>query len=70
MSNASPRSIKVKTEARTRPDMMWHDQTGDHAVRLKTAKIEQPEVLVGGTELARLVAEADTHLASMRKIVQ
>ncbi len=67
MSHNSPRSLRTKTEARQRPDEVWCDNDGSHEIRLDGSSSQS--VLSGGTALAQLVAEADAHLAAMRKIV-
>jgi len=68
MSHNTPRSIRIKQEARTRPDVMWRDVDGVHEEKLLSA--ESLDVLVGGSALAQLISEADTHQVAMRKIVQ
>lgn len=68
MSHGSARSARVKSEARTRPDMVWQDSEGEHEVRLEPTQPQ--DILRGGSELSQRIAEADAHLAAMRKIVQ
>jgi hypothetical protein len=70
VSHRSSRSERIKAEARNRPDVIWHDQQGGHEEYTEAQKVPQSNVLAGGTELAQLVAEADAHMAAMRKIVQ
>ena len=64
MSHNSPRSRRIKEEARTRPDAIHKDQ----AVRIPSG--EGQNVLSGGSELAELIKKSDDHLLAMRKIVQ
>ena len=64
MSHNSPRSLRTKENARTRPDIMHNNQ----AVRIQPG--ESQSVLNGGTELSQLIKESDAHLVAMRKIVQ
>lgn len=68
MSHNSPRSRKTKTDARTRPDVMWHDAEGSHEEKL--SKRTDTAIFTGGSELAQLISETDAHLVAMRKIVQ
>jgi hypothetical protein len=69
MSSHSPRSQRVREEARNRPDKVWLEKG-----QIVEAKYQNPEssneVLSGGTELAKLIAESDAHLVAMRKIVR
>lgn len=69
MSSHSARSQRVREEARNRPDKVWRENG-----QLFEKKYQKPEpsngVLSGGTELAKLVAQADSHLTAMRKIVR
>lgn len=68
MSHKSARSIRVKAEARQRPDVLWRDASGNRKAKL--AGVSSEPVLSGGTQLSQLVAEADSHMIEMRKIVQ
>ena len=70
MSHKSPRSVRVKTEAQTRPDVVWRDAAGEQSARYQDVQPSQQSVITGGTELAQLVAEADAHLVAMRKIAR
>lgn len=70
MSHDSSRSKRVKEEARTRPDAVWRDRGGEQSIRYQDSASVRTLILSGGTELARLVAEADSHLVAMRKIAR
>jgi len=69
MSSHSERSQRVRTEAHNRPDKVWLEDG-----KLRAKKYENPlpsgGVISGGSELAKLIAEADNHLVAMRKIVR
>lgn len=69
MSHNSPRSLRIKQEARLRPDVLWY-KNGElqHDNVKKTSS--DPNVLSGGTDLAKLVTKADKHQLAMRQIVQ
>lgn len=68
MSHNSPRSLRTKQEARTRPDVIWYE-AGEK--RQHSVTPTEPQVVhSSGSELARLIAESDAHLAAMRKIVR
>ena len=68
MSHRSPRSLRIRQDAQKRPDVVWRDKIGEHQARLDIES--SPVILSGGSELSQLVAEADSHLVAMRKIVQ
>lgn len=68
MSHASPRSLRVKADALTRPDVIWRDVAGEQSARLDKPASQQQPVLAGGSDLAQLIAEVDAHLVAMRKI--
>lgn len=70
MSHNSPRSLRTKTEARNRPDVVWRDTVGERSARLAVPKSQQQAVVHAGTELSRLIAESDAHLMAMRKIAR
>lgn len=67
MSSKSGRSVRVRTDARQRPDAVWTDAQGSHEVRFDV--VTPQNALSGGSELSQLVAEADAHLAAMRQLV-
>lgn len=68
MSHNSLRSQRVKQEARTRPDAIWHE--GVEMREQKLTPASSLNTLIGGTELAKLISESDATLSKMRKIVQ
>ena len=67
MSHNSPRSQRVKQEARARADVLWREGAKIHEKKLTPAT--SPNVLSGGTELAKLIAQSDAIMSKMRKIV-
>ena len=64
MSHNSPRSLRVKQEARARPDAIHKNQ----AVQIQPSPPKP--VLSGGSELSQLIQTSDSLQAAMRKIVQ
>lgn len=69
MSHNSPRSLRIKQEARTRADMAWHGVHGQKQ-EAKLSGVTSNWQLSGGSELAQLIATSDAHQQAMRKIVQ
>lgn len=63
MSHNSPRSMRIKQEARTRPDVIHKEQP------IRIDSLEVQDVLSGGSELSQLVKKSDSLLVAMRKIV-
>ncbi len=68
MSHNSPRSQRVKQEARTRADVIWHDNDGIHKQKIEPANTA--DVLSGGSNLSQLITQSDAIMSKMRKIVQ
>lgn len=64
MSHNSPRSRRIKQEARTRPDATHKDQA------VPVALSKPKSILTGGSELSQRIKKSDDHLVAMRKIVQ
>ncbi len=69
MSSHSARSQRVRNEAHNRPDKVWL-KNGQFVEKKYASPKASSTTLSGGTELAKLVAEADSHLVAMRKIVR
>ena len=68
MSHNSPRSLRIKQQARDRADVTWRDSQGLH--QQKVSPTSSPIVLTGGSELTQLIAKSDINLLKMRKVVQ
>ena len=69
MSSHSPRSKRIRQEAHNRPDKVWLE-VGQWTAKKYENPTTSSSVLSGGAELTQLIAEADSHLAAMRKVVQ
>lgn len=66
MSAHSARSVRIRNDARNRPDVLWRDNSGWHEERLEYQS--SPAILQGGNQLAQDITEADTLLEAMRNI--
>jgi hypothetical protein len=70
-SAKSPRAIRHKILAGYRPDVVWQVGGTTNYLHLNIDVNDlQQFIISGGSELARLVTEADNQLVAMRKIVQ
>ena len=70
MSSSSERSRRIRDEARSRPDKVWLENGKWVEKKYTDPKTSSNEVLSGGTNLAKLITEVDTHLVAMRKTVR